>query len=111
MFVADSMRFLRAPTTSIDSVNSAQMINKIEVLIRVRNLMMVLMQSAFCPVVIFGDISLDIIGVLMMTSMTTLILMVITTIPTMGTIWMMVLTIPVQRCGWNSFVRLSSGQR
>ena len=37
MFVADSMRFFRAPTTSIDSVNSAQMINKIEVLIRVKD--------------------------------------------------------------------------
>ena len=55
MFVADSMRFLRAPTTSIDSVNSAQMIDKIEVLIRVRNMMMVVMQSTFCPVVIFGE--------------------------------------------------------
>ena len=77
MFVADSMRFFRAPTTSIDSVNSAQMINKIEVLIRDKDMMMVVMQSTFCPVVvIFGDISLDIIGVLMMTSMTTLIFMV-----------------------------------
>ena len=33
IFVADSMRFFRAPTTSIDSVNSAQMIDMIEVLI------------------------------------------------------------------------------